>query len=152
MKANQVLENVKDIIKEMDGIIPSPQTGRIVRKGSRRAVNLRKTYQELSVFDWWEDTVSKKQLKEMESFLKQAIKFGYTGHVEFKVGAKGCSHGMWAYRVENPHDNSDNPECLFHSFRPGDNYYSVKLDNGWIEAANGRPAELTLKELKSELK
>ena len=151
MKANQVLRNLEWILKEMDGLAPSRGRGRIVRKCGRPAVRTEKVWEELGIFDWWDDGLTKSQLREMERFLKRAIKLGYTGLVRFVLGAKGCSHGMWAYKIETSSEWSQESECLFHSFRNGDNYYSVKLKEGWLLNAAGTPAELNLKQLKSVL-
>lgn len=108
--------------------------------------------EELSIFDWWNDYLSVSQLKQMRSFLNTAIKLGYTGYVCFKVGATGCSHGMWAHKLESTDGYSPKDGgCLFHSFRCGDNYWSMQLDNGdWIDSRE--KYEFTLKEIKEKIK
>lgn len=86
-------------------------------------------YDALSIFDWWNDWLSVSQLKQMRSFLKTAGKFGYNGYVCFKVGAAGCSHGMWAHKAESETGYSPEDEFLFHSFRNGDNYWCACLED-----------------------
>lgn len=89
-------------------------------------------YEALSIFDWWNETLSLSQLKQMEKFLKKAIQFGFTGYVCFKVGAKHCSHGMWAHKQESINGYSPEGDCLFHSFRAGDNYWDAELNGEWL--------------------
>lgn len=92
---------------------------------------------ELGIFDWWVDNLSRTKLKEMRSFLNTAISLGYDGYVCFKVGAKYCSHGMWAYKKESTDGYSPDGGCLFHSFRTGDNFWSICWDDGkWCLDAN----------------
>ena len=94
--------------------------------------NISEVYDELSIFDWWNETLSMSQLKQMEKFLEQAIKLGFTGYVCFKVGAKGCSHGMWAHKQESTNGYSPDGDVLFHSFRSGDRYFDMQLDGKWM--------------------
>ena len=106
--------------------------------------------EDLSIFDWWNETLSLSQLKQMQKFLKVAEELGYNGYVCFKVGAAGCSHGMWAYKQESTTGYSPDGECLFHSFRSGDNYYDCKLPSGaWL--GTGKKWAFTLKEVKAAL-
>lgn len=105
----------------------------------------------LSIFDWWNEYLSVSQLKQMRKFLETAITMGYTGYVCFKVGAAGCSHGMWAHKQESEDGYSPDGECLHHSFRSGDNYWDVQLPNGkWLGDIDGK-VEHTLKEVKAAL-
>ena len=87
-------------------------------------------YEELSIFDWWVDTLSKSRLKDMKKFLEEAIKLGYTGYVCFKVGATGCSNGMWAHKNESTDGYSPDGEFLYKSFTPAYNYWSVQTAEG----------------------
>lgn len=81
---------------------------------------------ELSIFDWWRDTLSKSQLQEMRQFLREAIKLGYTGYVCFKVGATGCANGMWAERDETLTGHSaTHVPTLYRSFTPAYRYWDV---------------------------
>ena len=115
---------------------------------------------ELSIFDWWNDCLSESQLKQMRSFLKTAIKLGFTGYVCFKVGASGCSHGMWAHKKESTNGYSPDGDVLFHSFRSGDNYWDVEINGKWLDDkqenfdVNGRRIryKFNLKEVKDALK
>ena len=107
-------------------------------------------YNELSIFDWWNDYLSLSQLKQMKQFLKVANELGYNGYVCFKVGASGCSHGMWAHKENSTDGYSPDGECLFHSFRSGDNYYDCKLPNGKWMGDTGK-WEFTLNEVKEAL-
>ena len=92
-------------------------------------------YDKLGIFDWWNETLSMSQLKQMKSFLITAIKLGYTGYVCFKVGASGCSHGMWAHKNESTTGYSPDGACLFHSFRSGDDYWDACDDNNvWLDS------------------
>lgn len=110
---------------------------------------------ELNIFDWWNDTLSMSQLKQMKKFLETAIDLGFTGYVCFKVGAKGCSHGMWAHKKESTNGYSPDGDTLFHSFRSGDNYYDMELNGVWMhdkyaEEGKSRP-DFNLKQIKAEL-
>lgn len=107
-------------------------------------------YNELSIFDWWNETLSMSQLKQMKKFVETAISLGFTGYVCFKVGAKHCSHGMWAYKNE-----STDGDTLFHSFRAGDNYYDMELDGVWMHEKHATEdndcPDFTLNQIKGEL-
>lgn len=103
----------------------------------------------LSIFDWWNDWLSVSQLKQMRSFLKTAGELGYNGYVCFKVGAAGCSHGMWAHKAESETGYSPKGECLFHSFRNGDNYWDACLANGKLANEGDEWHEFTLAEIKA---
>lgn len=107
--------------------------------------------EDLSIFDWWNEYLSISQLKQMQKFLTVAESLGYNGYVCFKVGAAGCSHGMWAHREESTNGYSPEGECLFHSFRNGDNYYdALTADGKWMHDKYDK-CEFTLKEVKAEL-
>lgn len=80
---------------------------------------------ELSIFDWWVDNISISRLKEMRTFLREAIKLGYTGYVCFKVGATYCSNGMWAYREPTTSGYSPDGEFLYRSFTPDYTYWDI---------------------------
>ena len=120
-----------------------------------RAFNINKVYSDLSIFDWWNDKLSLSQLKQMRSFLQHAIKFGFTGYVCFKVGAAGCSHGMWAHKNESEDGYSPDGDVLFHSFRSGDNYWDMKLNDEWMHKKYATEEhccpDFTLRQIKEEL-
>lgn len=133
------------------------QVAELIREGEqyKKEHNRPKTwriddvYDRLSIFDWWHDKLSLSQLKQMRSFLKTAGELGYNGYVCFKVGAAGCSHGMWANKAESETGYSPDGEFLFHSFRSGDNYWDVRLADGTMGGNKGNHYELTLNEVKA---
>ena len=136
--AVRILENVEALIAELE---QSSWT----YKPERYTINYRSVtgfkmdavYSELSIFDWWKDTLSKSQLKKMAKFLKEAIKLGFTGYVCFKVGATGCSNGMWAHKELSTDGYSPKEgACLYHSFTPDYNEYEVNLGDGWVYGRN----------------
>ena len=87
---------------------------------------------ELSIFDWWVEYISISRLKEMRTFLREAIKLGYTGYVCFKVGAEGCANGMWAHKVATVNGYSPKGEFLYKSFTPSYNYWDIcDYSNGY---------------------
>ena len=148
--AENVLENVNKCIEEIERAVEFNDYDyrRIVRVGMRRtggcgswkykstyAFYISAVYDELSIFDWWNDKLSLSQLKQMKAFLQTAIKLGYKGYVCFKVGATGCSHGMWASQKESTDGYSpkNDEEVLFHSFRSGDNHWGVCHKGIWDE-------------------
>lgn len=108
-------------------------------------------YADLSIFDWWKSSLTLSDLKQMRTFLKAAVDLGFTGYVCFKVGAAGCAHGMWAHKEEST--NGFSPECdfLYHSFRPGDNFWDAEI-NGDLLHNRTEKEDLTLAEIKSLLK
>jgi len=112
-------------------------------------------YAELSIFDWWVDNLSVTKMKQMRDFLIAAGKLGYNGYVCFKVGATYCSHGMWAHKAESTDGYSPDGECLYHSFRPGDNYWDCLLPDGvWMhqkETDDSHDHEYSLREVKDAL-
>lgn len=154
--ASQVLVAVDNAIEELANEMPDYE--RIVWKGysGKKVFKMSAVCDELSIFDWWNDTLSISQLKQMRTFLQQAIKLGFTGYVCFKVGASGCSHGMWAHKTESTDGYSPDGDCLFHSFRSGDNYFDMQLNGVWMHdkyATEENPCpDFTLKQIKEELK
>lgn len=80
---------------------------------------------ELSIFDWWVEYISLSHLKQMRTFLREAIKLGYTGYVCFKVGATGCANGMWAHKEPTTDGYSPKGEFLYKSFTPAYNYWDI---------------------------
>lgn len=123
---------------------------------SSRAFNIDKIYSDLSIFDWWNNKLSLSQLKQMRAFLRQAINLGFTGYVCFKVGAAGCSHGMWAHKEETTDGYSPDGDVLFHSFRNGDCYWDMKLNDEWMHdkyaTKEYRCPDFTLNQIRAELK
>lgn len=143
MKTAEALKNIEEEIKKMEEC--PYKWGHKVR--------IEKVYDRMGIFDWWHDYLSLSQLKQMRSFCKTAIKYGYTGYVCFKVGAAGCAHGMWANKRESTNGYSPDGAELFHSFRNGDNYWGIKNDDEvWYEREPGVFTELSTKELKEVIK
>lgn len=133
----EVLENVQKCITELEEA-DKVATWKLDHKrfyrqyGSKVATvfNTDAVYKELNIFDWWKETISKTTLKEMESFLKTAIKMGYTGYACFKVGASGCANGMWANKEESIDGYSPDGECIYRSFTPDYVCWDAQLKNG----------------------
>lgn len=144
--AREVLANVEEYIDLIE-----------INRGKK--LKLRAIYSDLSIFDWWNDTLCMTQLILMANFLNEAIKLGFDKYVCFKVGASGCSHGMWACTDEGITDergythSPDTGKVLFHSFRNGDNYYAYSLDGGktYYPNLNEEYGIRTDKELETEL-
>lgn len=161
--AQEILVNVNKCIEELEGINSwmelGAHNGRIVEKGysgKNFRFNIFKICDELSIFDWFDDYLSLSQLKQMKKFLETAIDLGFTGYVCFKVGAKYCAHGMWAHKKDSVDGHSPDGDVLFHSFRSGDNYFDMKLNDIWMHDKyktdeNPYP-DFTLKQVKAELK
>ena len=109
-------------------------------------------YDELSIFDWWNEYLSLSQLKQMKKFLEQAISRGFDGYVCFKVGAKHCSHGMWAHKNISENGYSPDGDVLYHSFRSGDNYWDAKINGEWLhDSCEDGKYEFTLKDIDEQL-
>lgn len=123
--------------------------------GKTKVFRISSVCEELSIFDWWNETLSMSQLKQMKKFLETAIDLGFTGYVCFKVGAKGCSHGMWAHKAESTNGYSPDGDTLFHSFRSGDNYFDMELKGVWMHekyaTEENRCPDFNLKQIKAEL-
>ena len=80
---NYTMYNANNVLQELE---------KLIYKG--KTVKIRDVYDELSIFDWWPETLPISRMKQMQSFLKNAIRLGFTGYVCFKVGASGCANGM----------------------------------------------------------
>lgn len=90
-------------------------------------------YERLSIFDWWVETLGIAHLRQMRSFLREAVKLGFTGYVCFKVGAEGCTNGMWAHTDESLDGSSPNTgECIYRSFAPSYTYWSFTKNGEWF--------------------
>ena len=137
--AQEVLKNVEAMIIALEN-----QNGR--RYGYRPCYRIASVCDELNIFDWWNENLSKSQLQDMKKFLKEAIKLGYTGYVCFKVGATGCANGMWAYKEESTTGHSPDGETLYKSFTPAYNEWSFKnADGEWTHEIK------TIKELEARI-
>lgn len=141
LNAQEVLQNIDKCIKELNEVTPSTRdyhrhksihyqwrTGK-----ANYGFCTDEVYEELSIFDWWRETLSMSQLKQMRAFVQTAIKLGFTGYVCFKVGATGCANGMWAYTAESTDGYSPRSgDILYHSFVCTDNYWSACFDGQWM--------------------
>ena len=148
MNAKECLENVTRGIEELERVQGAYNYNRrymAVGYSTKYKFRIREVCDEFGIFDWWNDGLSISQLKQMQKFLKNAIELGFTGYVCFKVGAAGCSHGMWAHVKESTTGYSPDGDCLFHSFRSGDNYYDIEWKGQWAHK------DLTLKEVKEQM-
>ena len=114
---------------------------------------IRMIYDDLSIFDWWPDTLTISHMKQMRTFLKEAIKLGYTGYVCFKVGASGCANGMWAHKEESKNGHSPEGEAIYRSFTPDYTYYSFcDKDEVWYPAQDEFDSLKTPKMLEEAMK
>ena len=170
--AEEVLKVVEKMIEEIEALNKKAKveyvrfdeydSDRIKRVGwfpGRFEYKMDEVFEELSIFDWWTDTLSASQLKQMRAFLKQAIKLGFKGYVCFKVGAKYCANGMWAHTEESTNGYSpDDCDVLFHSFVSDENYWDAQLNGKWLGDKdldeNGRRKrwQFSLKEVKNAMK
>lgn len=119
-------KNAQNVLDEVDRKLDG-----IYEQGIK-SYRIRDVYDELSIFDWWNERLSKTQLLDMQRFLREAIKLGYTGYVCFKVGATGCANGMWAHKQESEDGYSPDGEFLYKSFTPDYNCWSVQASDGEI--------------------
>lgn len=147
MTTNYKTKNAAAVLSKVERMIAD------IENGMTRRYYINDVCNELSIFDWWNDWMSKSQLKDMRKFLKEAIKLGYDGYVCFKVGASGCSNGMWAYKAESTDGYSPkNSEFLYKSFTPSYNYWSaMTADCEDIRDADGNGEFKTIKELEAVL-
>ena len=101
----------------------------MIERGCSRQIS--QVYDDLSIFDWWPERLTISHMKQMRTFLKEAIKLGYNGYVCFKVGASGCANGMWA--CVNPTTNGYSPDgdTLYRSFTPDYTYYAFQKGGKW---------------------
>ena len=165
MNTLEALANVNKLIEELEGLNDhtyAENNGKVNytrhktiryddRTGKRKyAFYIGDIFDEVGIFDWWGDTLSVSQLKQMKAFLEQAHKLGFDGYVCFKVGAVGCSHGMWAHKEESTTGHSpETGDVLFHSFRSGDCYWGVCHNDKWM--GDHHNYKFTLKQVKAEL-
>ena len=117
-----------------------------------RRLEIRKVCDDLSIFDWWNEYLSKSQLVAMRTFLKTAERLGFNGYVCFKPGVTYCANGMWAYKEESKDGYSPDGECIYHSFLHGLNEWDYcNADGDWLhETRNGDT--FTFKEVEAAIK
>lgn len=149
LNAQEVLTNIENCINELERMKGTYDYdyNRHYRKGwganATYSFCIRAVCRELSIFDWWNKHLSLSQLKQMRAFVKTAMTMGFNGYVCFKVGAVGCSHGMWAAKEESTDGYSPKCDTLFHSFRCDTNYWDVCINDEWQ-----RRCDLSLKDVK----
>lgn len=127
--ASAILNNVNKCLEELE---ISGYGKRTTYKGTKVCFLVREVCEELSIFDWWNDWLSKNQLLQMKRFLKTAIKLGFDGYVCFQVGAAGCSNGMWAYKEESTNGYAPDSDFIYHSFVSGDDYWDVCINGNML--------------------
>lgn len=129
--AQPVLEAVERWIRILE------MRHKIYPKWSRRyELPMDECYADLSIFDWWVDDLSLSRLKQMRTFLREAIKLGYTGYVCFKVGASGCANGMWANKLPTTNGYSPKGEFLYRSFTPDYTYWDISYNDEYGDKAD----------------
>lgn len=108
---------------------------------------------DLSIFDWWTDMLSVAKMKQMRSFLKEAIKLGYTGYVCFKVGASGCANGMWAHKVPTTNGYSPESDFIYRSFTPDYTNWEARIGDKHVPECLGQKWDscTTIKEFEAAL-
>lgn len=118
----------KNVLEATNNIISS------LEKDGKNFIDTGKLVEVINLFDWWEDEMSLKDLKEVKLFLEEAIKLGYTGHVCFKYSTFEGANGMWAHKEEKEirHD------FLYKTFSSRENYWIVynHVGNGETELGN----------------
>lgn len=145
METNYCKYNAQNVLNVLEGHI---------NRGFSR--NMRDVCDELSIFDWWTERLSVSQMKQMRTFLKNAIRLGYKGYVCFKVGASGCANGMWAHTEPTTDGYSPDSDYLYRSFSPdytywvasiGDKNYPSLDDNTYDSCKTVKQLEKLLKEI-----
>ena len=123
---------------------------RMIERGCSRQI--RDVYDDLSIFDWWPERLTLTHMKQMRTFLREAIKLGYTGYVCFKVGASGCANGMWAHKEEGKVEGKDvyspDGDALYRSFTPDYTYWAFEKDGKWFPEGDTRGTYDSLKTAK----
>ena len=157
INAKQILENVDLCIYELSHLTPDTVDmgkHKVIRwdwiNNTRSyAFRISAVYDYLSIFDWWPETLSLHQLKDMRKFLKEAIKLGFTGYVCFKVGATGCANGMWAYKNTSDRGYSPDGPALYKSFTPEYNYWGINpTGDEWVPDRDNFDSLKTIKDLE----
>ena len=108
---------------------------KMIEAGWSRRIDV--VYDDLSIFDWWSEKLTITHMKQMRTFLKEAIKLGYTGYVCFKVGAHGCANGMWAHKEETKDGYSPKGDFIYRSFTPDYTNWQAKINDKNYPEATG---------------
>ena len=133
--------NAKEVLRRLQHFIEVGQT-----------IKIRDHYNALSIFDWWTENLSVSKMKQMEAFLKNAIRLGYNGYVCFKVGAHQCSNGMWAYKEVSKDGYAPESDALYRSFSPDYTYYQFSKNGIWYPIRDKYDSYKTIKELEKLMK
>ena len=115
------------------------------------SVSMRSACYDLSIFDWWVNTLTVTHMKKMRVFLREAIKLGYKGYVCFKVGASHCANGMWAHKKETENGYSPDGDCLYRSFTPDYNYWAWSDGETWYPDGEHWDSIKTTKQLEEAM-
>ena len=136
--------NAKTVLNKLEAMI---------ERGCSREI--RQVYEDLSIFDWWPERLTITHMKQMRTFLREAIKLGYDGYVCFKVGASGCANGMWAYKEDGKVDRgsvySPDGDLIYRSFTPDYTYWSFKKDDKWMPDNEDYNSLKTIKQFEAAL-
>ena len=136
--------NAKKVLERLEAMI---------ERGCSREI--RQVYDDLSIFDWWPERLTITHMKQMRTFLREAIKLGYDGYVCFKVGASGCANGMWAHKeegkVEGQSVYSPDGDAIYRSFTPDYTYWSFKKDDKWMPGNEDYDSLKTIKQFEAAL-
>ena len=108
---------------------------KMIEAGWSRRIDV--VYDDLSIFDWWPEKLTITHMKQMRTFLKEAIKLVYTGYVCFKVGAHGCANGMWAHKEETKDGYSPKGDFIYRSFTPDYTNWQAKINDKNYPEATG---------------
>ncbi|MBR4378254.1 MAG: hypothetical protein IKP50_05200 [Bacilli bacterium] len=108
---------------------------KMIEAGWSRRIDV--VYDDLSIFDWWPEKLTVSHMKQMRTFLKEAIKLGYTGYVCFKVGTHCCANGMWAHKEETKNGYSPDGDFIYRSFTPDYTNWQAKINGQNYPEATG---------------
>lgn len=150
MRGNKEKYNAPVVLEKLENMIEAGWSRRIDA-----------VYDDLSIFDWWPEKLTVSHMKQMRTFIKQAIKMGFTGYVCFKVGASGCANGMWAYKTEGKVNDdgyvySPDGDFLYRSFTPdytnwqariGGKFYPEDTGAEWDSCKTAKQLETTIASL-----
>ena len=125
----------------------------MIERGCSREI--RQVYDQLSIFDWWPERLTITHMKQMRTFLKEAIKLGYKGYVCFKVGAHCCANGMWAHKEEGKVEGKDvyspDGDAIYRSFSPDYTYWAFNKNGKWLPEDKEYDSLKTVKMLEEAL-
>ena len=125
----------------------------LIERGCSR--EMRQVYEDLSILDKKTKRLTIANMKQMRTFLKEAIKLGYDGYVCFKVGASGCANGMWAHKEEGRVVGKDvyspDGDAIYRSFTPDYTHWSFKKNGEWLPGNEDYDSLKTIKQFEAAL-